>query len=227
MRQPKTLYNLHFNRQTTSMKNIIITMFVGLLASAFVACSQNSVDVKFDNPQDNAQLLKSQKSEIFVPYKQLTSEPDKHWFAYYDKLETDPSCRFVLAMKRKFEGRKPTADDVIEIGAIDLADNQKWIKLGESRAWGWQQGCQFQFVPNTKSKVIWNNRIGDKFVSRIKDIATKEERLIDTPIYALSPCGKWAVTVYYSRVDDMRRGYGYSELSDKFANEKYPKDAGI
>ncbi len=191
------------------------------------ACSSSNCAINFEKPENHTELLKSQKSEIFVPFKQLTNAPDKHWFAYYDKLETDPTGRYVLAMKVKFEKRSPNADDVIEIGMIDTAENNKWIKLGESRAWGWQQGCQLQFIPSTNSKVIWNDRIGDKFVSRIKDIKTGKERVINTPVYALSPDGKWAVTVDYSRVDDMRKGYGYSGLSDKFANEKYPSQAGI
>ena len=52
-------------------------------------------------------------------------------------------------------------------------------------------------------------------------------RTLPMPVYALSPDGKWAVTVDYSRVNDMRAGYGYKGIPDKFAAEKAPKDAGI
>lgn len=64
-----------------------------------------------------------------------------HWFGYYDKLQFDPTGRYVLGMKVGFEGRSPTADDVIEIGLIDLQNAEwsttpTWTELGESRARG-------------------------------------------------------------------------------------------
>lgn len=77
-------------------------------------------------------------SKFNVPYKQITFSPGYHWFAYYDKLECDPSNRYVLAMRTDFEGRSPTDKDDIEIGMIDLKDGCKWIKLGKSSSWGWQ-----------------------------------------------------------------------------------------
>ena len=207
------------------MKKIKLYILAGTAAAALAACCSDGF--KFNSPSEDAALLKAQKSEIFVPYKKLTQGPYKHWFAYYDKLEVDPTGRYVLAMRTSFEGRRPRIGDKIETGMIDLKDNCKWIKLGESDAWGWQQGCQLQFIPNTKSKVIWNDREKDKFVARIKDIETGELRTIDSTVYALSPDGKWAVTVDYSRVNDMRPGYGYAGFKDKYESEKFPAESGI
>lgn len=63
-------------------------------------------------------------SEFLVPYKQLT-DGDPHWFAYYDKLETDPSGRYVLSMRSNFKGGTPTKSDRIEIGTVDTRDNRR------------------------------------------------------------------------------------------------------
>lgn len=208
------------------MKNLKKPFFAVAAAFVLTSCSSGKALV-FDNPADEADRLKTLNSEIFVPYKKLTTPPGFHWFAYYDKLETDPSGRYVLAMKTDFEGRSPKAGDEIEIGMVDTQDGCKWVKLGTSKAWGWQQGCQLQFIPQSKSKVIWNDREGGKFVSRIVDVQTRKMRTINTPVYALSPDGKWAVTVDYSRVNDMRKGYGYSGIPDKLAAEKFPSNAGI
>ncbi len=175
---------------------------------------------KSDNPQNP-------RFEFYVPYKQITSTPGYHWFAYYDKLETDPSGRYVLAMRTDFEDRTPTEKDSIEIGMVDTRDNCKWIHLGKSDAWGWQQGCQLQFIPNSKNEVIWNDREGGKFVSRIMNVETRQMRTLEHPIYALSPDGKWAITVDYARVNDMRPGYGYKGIADKYADQKAPKESGI
>ena len=209
-----------------NMKKLSFTL-IGVSALIAVACSSISTKLDFRNPSEDSALLESQKSEIYVPYKQITFGPNAHWFAYYDKNETDPTGRYVLAMRTSFEDRMPESTDTIEIGMVDTLDNCKWIKLGTSSAWGWQQGCQLQFLPGTKSEVIWNDRENGKYVSRIMDIYTKKVRTIPMPVYAVSPDGKWAVTVDYARVNDMRPGYGYSGNADKYADQNFPSEAGI
>jgi hypothetical protein len=102
--------------------------------------------------------------------------------------------RFVLSNKVSFEHRSPTADDVIEVGMVDIQDGDKWIPLGKSNAWNWQQGCMLQWIPGTESKVIWNDREKDKFVCHILDVKTMEKHTLPAPIYALSPNGKEAVS---------------------------------
>lgn len=165
------------------------------------------------------------KSKFYAPIKRITSGPGFHWFAYYDKLQCDPSSRYVLGMKTSFEHRSPTKDDVLEIGMVDLQENCKWIKLGESRAWGWQQGCQLQFIPGSKNEIIWNDRDGDNYVSRIMNIETRKTRTIQRAIYALSPDGKWAVTTDYRRIT--HPGYNYAGISDPNKDVLVPKNTGI
>ena len=89
-----------------------------------------------------------------------------------------------------FEGRKPRADDTIQMGMIDTEDYDRWIELGQSKAWSRQQGCMLQWVPGTQSEVIWNDREGDHFVSHILDAKTRKRRSLPAPIYSLSPDGK-------------------------------------
>ena len=50
-------------------------------------------------------------------------------------------------------------------------DGDRWIELGESRAWSWQQGCMLQWLPGSKTEVIWNDREGGRFVCHILDVA--------------------------------------------------------
>src|SRR5210317_2430612 len=116
--------------------------------------------------------LLSFAKENNLPVRALTSGPKYHWFGYYDKLQFDPTNRYVLCMQVDFEMRSPTKGDVIKMGYIDLQDNDKWMEIGESRSWGWQQGCMLQWIPGSTSKVIWNDRRGDDFISILKDIKT-------------------------------------------------------
>ena len=117
------------------------------------SCSQPKIDNLFKNP-DNEKIESDGHSKVYVPTKRITAQPGYYWFAYYDKIQCDPTNRYVLGMQTKFEHRAPNQDDVIEIGMIDLLDDCKWIKLGESRAWGWQQGCQLQFIPGSDRKSV-------------------------------------------------------------------------
>ena len=94
----------------------------------------------------------------YPPTRTITRGPRHHWFGYYDKLQFDPTSRYVLGMSVPFEHRSPEPDDVIMIGMVDLEDNDRWIDLGESRAWNWQQGCMLQWLPGSDSTVLWNDR---------------------------------------------------------------------
>jgi hypothetical protein len=110
---------------------------------------------------------------------------------------------------------------------VDLHDNDRWIGLGESRAWNWQQGCMLQWLPGAESSVLWNDREGDRFVCRILDVKTNAARTIAHPVYSVSPDGKSAVTPDFRRIADVRPGYGYTGLPDPFGSDLAPAETGI
>ncbi|MFO0953916.1 MAG: hypothetical protein U0835_22720 [Isosphaeraceae bacterium] len=165
--------------------------------------------------------------ESLPPVRALTRGPRFHWFGYYDKLEFDPTSRYVLGMEAGFEHRSPRPDDRIGLGMVDLRDGDRWVPLGESRAWCWQQGCMLQWVPGSADEVIWNDREGDRFVSRILNVHTRESRTLPAPVYALSPDGRWAVAPDFRRLHDTRPGYGYAGVPDPNRDDPAPDDAGI
>jgi hypothetical protein len=166
-------------------------------------------------------------SKVHVPARVITRGPRHHWFGYYDKLQFDPTGRYVLAMQVDFEGRSPRPDDTIRIGMIDLKRKDLWTELGTSVAWGWQQGCMLQFIPGKKSEIIWNDRQDGKFVSRIKDIRTGEQRTLPFPVYTLSPDGHTALSVDFERINDLRPGYGYAGIPDPNRDVMVPIETGI
>ncbi len=113
--------------------------------------------------------------ETLPPVRQITRGPKFHWFSYYDKLQFDPACRYALGMEVDFEHRSPKPDDVIKVGMVDLEDGDRWIELGETRAWCWQQGCMLQWRPGSKTEVLWNDRQDDRFVCHILDVTTRRK----------------------------------------------------
>ena len=167
------------------------------------------------------------EAERLPAVRAITRGPKFHWFGYYDKLEFDPSSRYVLGMEAGFENRTPEPEDVIRVGVVNLGRDDEWTGLGESRAWCWQQGCMLQWLPGSQSEVIWNDREGDHFVSHILDIKSRKRRTLPGPIYALSPDGNWSLAPDFRRLHDMRPGYGYAGIPDPNAGVRMPEDAGI
>ncbi|TWT49364.1 hypothetical protein Pla22_45600 [Rubripirellula amarantea] len=169
----------------------------------------------------------AEEGDANPPVRAITRGPLQHWFGYYDKLEFDPTNRYVLSNEVAFEHRTPTADDTVRVGMVDTQDNDKWIRLGSSSAWGWQQGCMLQWRPGSSSEVVWNDRQGDSHVCRVLNVETKQLRTLPRPIYSLSGNGKWGITTDFSRVQRMRPGYGYVGLQDPASDKHAPEDSGV
>jgi len=150
-----------------------------------------------------------------------------HWFSYYDKLQFDPTCRYVLGMEVGFEHRSPTAEDAIAVGVIDLEEGDRWTELGTSHAWCWQQGCMLQWLPGSIREVIWNDREGDQYVCHVLDVETGRRRTLPHPIYTVSPDGRLAIGTDFRRINHMRPGYGYAGLPDPNEDVLAPEDTGI
>lgn len=161
------------------------------------------------------------------PTRGITRGPRHHWFGYYDKLQFDPTGRYVLGMEVDFEHRSPEPDDEIKIGMVDLQEDDRWIELGKSTAWNWQQGCMLQWLPGSKSEVLWNERGEDGYVCRLLDVFSRESRVIPHPVYAVAPNGKEAVTPDFRRIADVRPGYGYNGFPDPYSAELAPEESGI
>lgn len=162
-----------------------------------------------------------------IPVTQITQGPKFHWFAYYDKFQFSPDDRYVLGNEVDFEHRSPKPEDEIRVGMVDLKEGNKWIELGSSRAWNWQQGCMLQWVPGTESTVMWNDRVDGRFVCHLLDVKSGQKRTLPNPVYNVSPDGKWGIAPDFRRLNDTRPGYGYSGLPDpNFANLA-PENAGL
>jgi hypothetical protein len=168
-----------------------------------------------------------QAAEKLPPVRTITHGPKHHWFGYYDKLEFDPTDRYVLGMEVDFQHRSPKPDDVIRVGMIDLADGDRWIELGTSTAWCWQQGCMLQWRPGCQSEILWNDRQDGRYVCHILDVKTGKKRTIGHPIYAVSPDGQWAIAPDFRRLADTRPGYGYNGIPDPNRDVPAPTDAGL
>ena len=120
-------------------------------------------------------------------------------------------------------------NDPATLGLVDLK-TKKFIPLAETRAWNFQQGCMAHWLgtfPN--SRIIYNDIVDGKTVSIIMDVHTKKKiRTIPHPVAAVSPNGKEAVSINFSRLRTTREAYGYGgDGQDDRLSVQFPKDDGL
>lgn len=163
------------------------------------------------------------------PVRRISPADGRHYFfGYFDKFPYDKSGRRLLGNRIDFTARQPEVGETSTLGWFDLTDNCRFHPFAETLAWNWQQGSMLQFLNDADDLVIYNDREDDHFVARIFNLATgKLERTLHRPIYCLSPDGRWALSVNFSRLDRERPGYGYNGAYDPFAGELTPENDGI
>ncbi len=157
----------------------------------------------------------------------ITSGPYHHFFGYYDKEQWDPSGRFLLAHQVDFMDRSPGPEDQARIGIIDTCGCGRFQALAATKAWCWQQGSMLQWLPGTDAQIIYNDRIGDRFVSVIMDIRGVRRQVLPRPVYTVRKDGRRALSLNFSRIAVGRPGYGYNGLRDPWRHEFCPVDDGV
>jgi len=174
------------------------------------------------------EIIEKSLKKFNVP-RVATGGPNHHFFGYYDKSPWDMSGRYMLAMETDFINRLPKPEDAAVIGLIDLENNNEFKPIAETRAWSWQEGCRLQWLgPDFNRYFIFNDFRGGKFVSVIFDIIqNKEAKVLSLPIYDVSPDGRCAISINFSRLDHLRNGYGYAGLKDPYYNEQAPVEDGV
>jgi len=162
---------------------------------------------------------------ISVPVQAVTNGPKHHFFGYYDKTPWDISGRFMLAMEVDFMDHFPKPDETAGIGIIDLKDNSLKL-LSKTKAWNWQQGAMLQWVPPLGDSIIaFNDRDQDRLVGVILDTKSGNQRLLERPIYAISPLGDYALSLNFPRL--LHKAYGYSGVPDPWHDNPCPENDGI
>jgi len=144
-----------------------------------------------------------------------TKKNEHHFFGYYDKSPFDADSVRMLSQRAEFMDRMPGKDDILEIGYIEWKNGDKFIKFAETRAWNWQQGCMLQWVgPDFRTRVIYNDRIDNRFVSVLLDVETGNKTILPMAIYSMHPAGKYAVCIDNERHYWFRNGYSYQGIEN-------------
>lgn len=160
-------------------------------------------------------------------------DPDhEYFFGYYDKSPWDKTDRFMLCMRAKDTwsdvSPKEKADILIIDTNLSKEDPQRVRKIAETSSWNVQQGCMLQWLgPDFSSKIIFNDCRDGKFVSVILELESRKERTIPMPVYTVSSDGKTALSLDFSRLYNLRPGYGYYNVEEETKGIELPDSTAV
>lgn len=172
------------------------------------------------------------KSEGNITRISPDDKDHEYFFGYYDKSPWDITDRYMLCMKAKDTWSDVSPKETADILLIDTEkyenDKDRVKKIAETKAWNVQQSCMLQWLgPDYSSRVLYNDYRDGKYVSVILTIATMEEKVIPAPVYSVSADGKFALTLDFSRLYNLRPGYGYYNVPEKTQGVALPDTTAI
>ncbi len=146
------------------------------------------------------------------PVRAATRGPRHHFFGDNDRCPWSPSGRYLLAMETPFGHRVPAADDIADVGVVDLEYAGRYISLADTTAWNWRRGAAVQWLPDRQDPdcFLFHRFAGKKLVSAVLDTQCRLQREYDRPLYALAPDGSRAVALDCRRLTAWRPAYGYA-----------------
>lgn len=144
----------------------------------------------------------------------------EYFFGYYDKSPWDASDRYMLCLRANDTWSDVSPKEKADILLIDTAlpesDKNRVRKIAETSSWNVQQACMAQWLgPDFSSRILFNDYRDGKYVAVIKELETGKERVIPAPVYTVSADGKTALTLDFSRLYNLRPGYGYYNVPEK------------
>lgn len=173
--------------------------------------------------------LKSEGDIVRISPNDSTHE---YFFGYYDKSPWDATDRYMICLRAQNTwvdvSPKEKADIIIIDTQKDFADPSRISKVAETSSWNVQQACMAQWLgPDFHSRILYNDCRDGKYVSVILDLKTGKEKLIPAPVYTVETNGKTALTLDFSRLYNLRPGYGYYNVPELTEGIALPDSTAI
>lgn len=177
-------------------------------------------------------ISKKIKSEGDITRVSPNDDQHEYFFGYYDKSPWDITDRYMLCLKANDTWSDVSPREKADILIIDTEkkenDSSRVKKIAETSAWNVQQACMLQWLgPDFSSRILYNDFRDGKYVSVILTLATMEEKVISAPVYSVSQDGKFALTLDFSRLYELRPGYGYYNVPEPTKGIALPDTTAI
>lgn len=153
---------------------------------------------------------------------QVSSGESEHNFGYYDKSPWSKDQRYMIYLAPQGASRHFVSQEPTPIILYDCRARKETV-LTYTHVWNSQQGCMLQWLgPDFSTRILFNDFRDGQYCSVIYSLQDKTEKVLQKPVYTVSADGKTAITLDFSRLNTFRPGYGYCNLKDETAQERYP-----
>ena len=162
-----------------------------------------------------------------APIRSISPDGD-YFFGYYDLIAYSPDNRRHLANRLPFGDHINGPNDVLGLGEIDL-ETGKYTEFATTKAWSFQQGAMLQYAGNGTNTVFYN--IYDEEAKTFRmvrhNLDTDAKDYSDRACATVASNARYGLAVNFARIWDFRKGYGYSNIPDAYANVNQPSEDGI
>ncbi len=168
-----------------------------------------------------------------LPISSFCEKDMNVFFGYYDLCPMNHDETILLATRVPVFKKGMPATGPMDVGFYRTREKERvFQKVGTTNTWCWQQGCRLQWYPldelGKKQTILYNTMVGGNYGSVIQNLKTREFlRFYGRPIYAVTPDGRWGLSLNFSRLERLRPGYGYSNLKDPTKGILAPKEDGL
>jgi len=151
------------------------------------------------------------KKDYYVKIKNKLEEigggfESESFFGYYDKSPLNSSNKYIIYHETDLisTSQKPDSSQNIFV-ILQNHQTKEVLKKIKTSAYNWQQGSKLMWVD--EDNFVFNDYLKGKYISRIFNIKTKKETIINFPIYDVH-CD-FAYTLSFEKLMEVRPDYGY------------------
>lgn len=144
----------------------------------------------------------------------------EYLFGYYDKSPWCPSGRYMLSLRVKSATKHADSTDIAELVTIDLHADKEVRVVAKTHCWNVQQGCMAQWMDD--KNILYNDYRNGAYCSVVLNLESGAEKIIEKPVYSVSPDKKTALTLDFNRLHRLRPGYGYANSEEVTKNDICP-----
>lgn len=141
-----------------------------------------------------------------VPVHSVTPLDAPYIHTFYDVCPWSPSGRSLVCLRLPFEDRSPLPGDAAEICVIDLQDGSLQT-VATTTGWDMQTAAH-QVWGETDRFLYFNDKQDGLPVGVEVDLGTGRKRVLDGPIYQVSPDASFALSPCLIRIHATQPGYG-------------------
>ncbi len=166
--------------------------------------------------------------ESEVPIFPLTKSPKSHFFGDYGRSCWCDQDRRVLALRTDLYDRAPTQEDIIEVGYVEMDHPSHFVSVSTTSAWNWQRGSMQCWLDRGDGEsIVHNTRLQKRFVGIIVNLKDGSKMQLPGAVYSIDSQGRYALSLNFARLHELRPGYGFAGIPDEFAEVLMPANDGI